>query len=217
MIQTQLLNDLPSGPGFIEDWARKGGFPSIAGVDEAGRGCWAGPVFAAAVILPERFDLPDLDDSKTLSHADRDALYSPIKEQAVAWAVAQSSCQDIESLNILGATLKAMKAAVEQVCARVMPSIVVVDGTNIIPGLAMPQRAWVRGDHPSYAIAAASILAKVSRDRLMEEMDLVYPGYAFSSHKGYGTAAHRAALDRLGPCPIHRRGFKPIAAMLRSR
>lgn len=215
MIQTQLLNDEPSGPGFIEAWAARNGFESIAGVDEAGRGCWAGPVFTAAVILPQRFDLPLLDDSKKLSHTQREALSAPIQSQAVAWAVASADCSDIESLNILGATLKAMKDAVEQICRTAVPSLVMVDGTNVIPGLGLPQKTWISGDHLSYAIAAASILAKVSRDRFMEEMDRVYPGYGFSCHKGYGTPAHRAALERLGPCPIHRRGFKPIAALLR--
>ncbi len=184
-------------------WNR--GFRLVAGVDEAGRGPLAGPVVAAAVILPPDAWLPGLDDSKRLTPARREALAPLIREQAVAWSVAVVGVEEIDRHNIACAAFLAMERAVAGLTPA--PDHLLVDGFPI-PALALPQQAIVGGDGLSNAIAAASVLAKVHRDRLMEEYDALYPGYGFAVHKGYPTPAHREALRRLGPSPIHRRSFR---------
>lgn len=181
------------------------------GVDEAGRGPLAGPVCAAAVILPATRRPTGLDDSKKLSAEARVELEVVIKRRAVAWAVAFASVEEIERLNILHATGLAMCRAIEALS--VAPAFALVDGNYPFP-LPCEIRTVVGGDGLSASIAAASILAKQARDRVMVELDAAYPGYGFSAHKGYHAPAHVEALRRLGPCPIHRRGFAPIRALL---
>ena len=180
------------------------GFRAVCGIDEAGRGPLAGPVFAAAVILPAGCVLEGLDDSKKLSEKQREALFEPIQEQAVAWAVAFATEEEIDRLNILQATYLAM----ERACAAlsVQADYALVDG-NRMPSLPILGETVVKGDAQSASIAAASVLAKVSRDRLMLELDKLYPEYQFAKHKGYGTKLHRELLQQFGPCPIHRRSF----------
>ncbi len=192
-------------PDFeLENSCIANGFSHICGVDEAGRGPLAGPVCAAAVILPHGCELPGLNDSKKLSPKKRDALFLPIQQQAVAFAVAFATVQEIEQLNILNATFLAMSRAVQALQSPA--DFALIDG-NRLPQLNIPCRAVVKGDSLSMSIAAASILAKVSRDRLMPQLDAEYPGYGFAVHKGYGTAAHIAKIKELGPCPCHRLSF----------
>lgn len=179
----------------------------LAGVDEVGRGPLAGDVVAAAVILDPARPIPGLADSKKLSEKKREALYPLIQERALAFAVARATVEEIDRLNIFHATLLAMTRAVESLDRE--PEFVAVDG-NRLPKWRYPARAIVKGDSRVAAISAAAILAKVTRDREMAEMDVLYPGYGFSAHKGYGTAEHLAAIERLGPCPIHRRSFRPL-------
>lgn len=182
----------------------------IAGVDEAGRGPLAGPVFAAAVILDPGRRIRGLRDSKVLKAERREELALLIRERAIAWAVASADVEEIDTLNILRATLLAMKRAVEAL--GVLPIEALVDG-NQCPALACPVHAIVKGDRDVASISAASILAKTARDALLVELDVTYPHYGFARNKGYGTADHLAALDRYGPCPIHRRSFAPVAQM----
>lgn len=184
-------------------WAR--GFARVAGVDEVGRGPLAGPVLAAAVILPPDACLPGLDDSKRLTARQRENLVPQIHAAAVSWQVATVDVAYIDRHNIARAAFHAMRLAVEGLA--VPPDFLLVDGFRI-PGVAFPQDAIVGGDHLSNAIAAASVLAKVERDRLMDEYALAYPGYGFEAHKGYPTPSHREAIRRLGSCPIHRLSFK---------
>ena len=184
-------------------WAS--GRETIAGVDEVGRGPLAGPVVAAAVILPHDFDVLGIDDSKKLSPKKREELCEVIKEKALAWSVGWTGPERIDEINILEATKEAMAQAVNGLAVR--PDHVLIDGNFTVRTLALPQTAIVKGDANSTSIAAASILAKVTRDRYMEEMDAVYPGYAFASNKGYGTKAHYEGLQKLGPTPIHRKSF----------
>jgi ribonuclease HII len=179
----------------------------VAGVDEAGRGPLAGPVVASAVILLPRCRLPGLNDSKLLSAAKRSKLYGLIERAALAVGVGVISPEEIDRLNIRQASFAAMRVALEQLAFR--PSYVLVDGFRI-PGLAIPQTAIIGGDGKSACVAAASVIAKVTRDLLMEARDRQLPGYGFRQHKGYGTAAHLAALRTLGPSPIHRRTFAPV-------
>ena len=183
----------------------------IAGVDEAGRGPLAGPVAAAAVILDEQQPIKGLADSKKLSQARREALFDEIHAKALCCCVAWASVEEIDQLNILQATMLAMRRAVEGL--RLLPHKVLVDG-NRLPTLKVLAEAVVQGDATVPAISAASILAKVSRDRLCAEMDVQYPGYGFAQHKGYGTATHLRALQQLGACPLHRRSFAPVAQAL---
>ena len=185
--------------------------PLLAGVDEAGRGPLAGPVVAAAVILDPRRPIEGLADSKRLSAKRRERLHDLICEHALCCCVAEASVEEIDRLNILHATMLAMQRAVAGL--RLPPRIVLVDG-NRLPQLDVPAEAVVRGDALVPAISAASIVAKVRRDRLCQQLDGQYPDYGFATHKGYGTAAHLAALQRLGPCPQHRRSFAPVAAAL---
>lgn len=183
---------------------RSEGYNLICGVDEAGRGPLAGPVCAGACILPQGLEIPGLNDSKKLSEKRREDLYGQITAAALAWAVCLVDEKTIDEINILQATYRAMRGAVEGLGLR--PDLCLVDG-NRDPGLGLPTRTVVKGDATCASIAAASILAKVTRDRLMIEMDRRYPGYGFAVHKGYGTKAHYAALDAHGLCPIHRRTF----------
>ena len=176
----------------------------LCGIDEAGRGPLAGPVAAAAVILPENCRILYLNDSKKLSPARRDALFDEIREKAVSFSVAVVPAARIDEINILQATYEAMRKAVDGLS--VVPGALLNDAVTI-PGLPFRQIPIVKGDAKSLSIAAASVLAKVTRDRMMEEYDRLYPEYGFAKHKGYGTAQHIAALKEYGPCPIHRRSF----------
>jgi ribonuclease HII len=180
----------------------------VAGIDEAGRGPLAGPVVAAAVILDARRPVTGLADSKALSPQRRDALAALIRERALAWSTASADVAEIDALNILEATMLAMRRAVEALA--IAPQEALVDG-NRCPQLACRARAIVKGDRDVAAISAASILAKTTRDALLVELDRAWPQYGFAQHKGYGTPAHLAALQRHGPCPAHRRSFAPVA------
>lgn len=179
----------------------------ICGVDEAGRGPLAGPVFAAAVILSDTCSLEGLADSKRLSAKQRTRLFPQIQAQSVSWAIAHASVEEIDLLNILQASLLAMRRAVEHLA--IVPREILVDG-NRAPSVPMPVRTIVRGDATVPAISAASILAKVARDRCMDELHEQFPQYGFDRHKGYGTAAHMEALERWGASAVHRRSFAPV-------
>lgn len=183
-----------------------------AGVDEAGRGPLAGPVAVAAVILDPGRPIPGLDDSKKLSERKRETLYAQIIEHALAWHIVLVDADEIDALNIFHATMAGMRRAVAGLAPA--PHEALIDGNKLPPGLPCAARAIVGGDALEPAIGAASILAKVTRDRLMVAMDATYPGYGFAVHKGYPTATHLAALRRLGPCPQHRRSFAPVRAAL---
>lgn len=185
--------------------------PLMAGVDEAGRGPLAGAVFAAAVILHPDRPIAGLADSKTLTAAKREHLFVQIQEQALSWCIASASVEEIDQLNILQATLLAMQRAV--VGLAVVPDEVLVDG-NRLPKLTMPAQAIVKGDSKVAAISAASILAKVERDRLMDDYHKRYPVYAFHQHKGYGTAQHLAEIRQHGFLDIHRKSFNPLRTWL---
>ena len=188
----------------IERTCYDNGCSCVCGVDEAGRGPLAGPVCAAAVILPRDLEIPGLNDSKKLTDLKRRELYDIITEQAVSYGIALVSHEEIDEINILQATFLAMERAVAQL--NVTPDLALVDG-NRSPNLEVPVRTVVKGDSLSASIAAASILAKVTRDRLMEELDETYPAYGFAVHKGYGTKRHYEALTQYGPSPIHRMTF----------
>lgn len=183
----------------------------VCGVDEAGRGPWAGPVSAAAVILNPRRVPAGIDDSKVLTHKARETLEIEIKAKAIAWGVGFASVEEIEELNILHATGLAMCRAIEAL--QVQPVAALVDG-NYPFKLPCDVQTVVGGDGLSLSIAAASILAKTARDRLMVELDAQYPGYSFAGHKGYNAPVHQQALRTLGPCPAHRRSWAPIKALL---
>ena len=188
----------------IERELHADGIGMICGVDEAGRGPLAGPVCAAAVILPPETDLPGLNDSKKLSEKKREQLFPEIQRLALAWSVAFASVEEIEERNILGATMLAMNRAIAGLSQK--PDLALIDG-NRNKEIEVPSRCVVHGDARCASIAAASILAKVSRDRLMTELAREYPQYGFEQHKGYGTKAHYAALREYGPCPVHRPSF----------
>lgn len=196
-----------NNPLFFEHRIKGQGFALIAGVDESGRGPLAGPVLAAAVILPERFELPGLDDSKKLSAKVREELFPLIRLQALAVGIGVASPAEIDRHNILQATMKAMVRAIGRL--GIKPDYLLVDGITPVP-LPLPQKTLKKGDSLSLSIAAASILAKVTRDRLMRFYDSRYPGYGFAGHKGYGCAAHLEAIATLGPCPIHRSTFRGV-------
>jgi ribonuclease HII len=185
----------------------------VCGVDEAGRGPWAGPVSAAAVILDPARTPVGLDDSKKLGERRREALEVEIKASALAWGVGFASVEEIAELNILQATGLAMRRAVEAL--EVVPAFILVDGSYRFD-LPAPVRPVVRGDSLSASIAAASILAKTARDRVMVELDQAWPDYGFAAHKGYHAPVHVEALQRLGPCPAHRMSWAPIRALLNS-
>lgn len=183
----------------------------MAGVDEAGRGPLAGPVMAAAVILDDRNPIQGLADSKVLTARRREQLFDEIRAKALCCSIAQASVEEIDQINILQATLLAMRRAVEGL--RLKPVLVLIDG-NRLPVLTMRAEAIVKGDSKVQAISAASILAKVTRDRWCAELDPQYPQYGFASHKGYGTAEHLLALQTYGACPEHRRTFAPVTRVL---
>ena len=188
----------------IEDENYAEGFHVICGVDEAGRGPLAGPVCAAAVILPEHLQIPGLTDSKKLTDKKRRELFPIIQEQAIAYGIGLASESEIDEINILQATFLAMRRALDQLSVR--PEIALIDG-NRETDFGLPVKTVVKGDSLSANIAAASILAKVTRDNIMVELAQQYPEYGFEIHKGYGTKAHYEALGTYGPCPIHRRSF----------
>lgn len=190
------------------------GYRTVAGVDEAGRGAWAGPVVAAAVILPSSLRelarlLGRVDDSKRLTPAARERAFEPIRSCALAVGAGFGAVTEIEDAGIVAATKIAMSRALLTLSPQ--PDFVLLDYLTL-PDLWCPQRGVTHGDALSLSIAAASVIAKVTRDRWMAAQDALYPGYGFDRHKGYGTAQHRAALERLGPCPLHRRNFRPVNA-----
>jgi len=192
---------------MFENLAGRSGFRAIAGIDEAGRGPLAGPVVAAAVILPPGAELPGIDDSKKLSGPKREHLFGLIVDCALAVGVGVADHDCIDRVNILQATLLAMKEAVGRLA--VSPDYLLVDGISVVP-LNLPQRTIKKGDSASISIAAASIVAKVTRDRMMVDYDRQFPGYGFAGHKGYGCASHLAAIAKLGPSPIHRKTFRGV-------
>lgn len=194
-----------------ERQANAEGYDLIAGVDEAGRGPLAGPVAVAAVILPKELYLPFLNDSKKLSEKRRETLYDMIKEQAVAYSVVLVDREIIDKENIYEATKNGMYNAILKLSQK--PDKVLIDAMPL-DKLPIPSLSIVKGDAKSASIAAASVLAKVTRDRFMREMDKVYPEYGFKNHKGYGTKAHIEAIKKYGPCPLHRETFEPIKSMI---
>jgi ribonuclease HII len=191
----------------FEVMARRQGFQAIAGVDEAGRGPLAGPVVAAAVILPEGHMIPGVNDSKKLTESVRNRLYDRIMSEAVSVGVGIRDSLTVDRINILQATLRAMESAVGNLV--VSPDCLLIDGISKTM-LTIKQKTIKKGDSLSQSIAAASIIAKVTRDRMMEAYDREYPGYGFADHKGYGAASHLAAIAALGPCPIHRFTFRGV-------
>ena len=202
---------MPKPTGPVQTALQWGAGGLVAGVDEAGRGPLAGPVMAAAVILDDKQPIRHLADSKTLTAKRRDFLFDEIRAKALCFSVAQASVQEIDELNILQATLLAMRRAVQGL--RLPPKLVLVDG-NRLPVLDMRAEAIIKGDSKVAVISAASILAKVSRDRWCAQYHQQFPQYGFDAHKGYPTAVHLAALRAHGPCPEHRKTFGPVAALL---
>lgn len=203
----ELFEQLAPDMLAFESLARKQGFLVIAGVDEAGRGPLAGPVVAAAVILPVGLYIDGVNDSKKLTESKRNILFDAIMQQAVSVGVGVSDSQAVDRINILQATLRAMETAVAALSPQ--PDCLLIDGISKT-ALQYHQKTIKKGDSLSLSIAAASIIAKVTRDRMMEEYDLLYPGYGFAGHKGYGSAAHMAAIAALGPTPIHRLTFRGV-------
>ena len=189
----------------FEKAAVNSGFSCICGVDEAGRGPLAGPACAAAVIFPEDAVIEGLDDSKKLTEKKREGLYDIIKETAVAYSVAYGTLEEIETVNILEATYLAMNRAIEGLSVK--PDFALIDGNRVPRGIKIPCETVVKGDSKSMSVAAASVLAKVTRDRLMLEYDKKYPEYNFKKHKGYGTKEHTELIKQYGPCEIHRLSF----------
>lgn len=189
----------------FEKAAVNSGFSCICGVDEAGRGPLAGPVCAAAVILPAGAVIEGLDDSKKLTEKKRERLYDIIKQTAVAYSVAYGTLEEIETVNILEATYLAMNRAIEGLTVK--PDFALIDGNRVPRGIKIPCETVVKGDSRSMSVAAASVLAKVTRDRLMLEYDKKYPEYNFKKHKGYGTKEHTELIKQYGPCEIHRLSF----------
>jgi ribonuclease HII len=185
------------------------GYSVIAGIDEAGRGPLAGPVVAGCCILDPNVKILGLDDSKKLSEKKREELFVQIKEKALAWTVCEISAEVIDEINILEATKKAMRTCVEDISKKLRPDLLLIDAVNL-SGTGVDVVPIIKGDANSDSIAAASILAKVTRDHIMMEYDKVYPGYGFAKHKGYGTKDHYAAIRELGMTPIHRRSFLKV-------
>ena len=209
------LPEMKEEVGSLEAWARGMGYQKPAGVDEAGRGPLAGPVVAAAVMLNEADPIAGLNDSKKLTPRKRDALFDEIRKRCLAFGIGVMTAQHIDALNIRVASLAAMRLAFEQMMSRgVVPDVVMVDGRDTFPwpsGLSpLNQKPFVHGDARSWAVAAASILAKVHRDRMMEAYHARWPQYGFGEHKGYGTQAHLASLREFGPCEIHRLTFRGV-------
>jgi ribonuclease HII len=212
MIRSRSVPRAPVCGWTLENAARRGGALCIAGLDEVGRGPMFGPVVAAAVIFPERRRLPGLTDSKQLTEKQRNEYDAAIRECAVAWAIAAVDVETIDRINIRRASLLAMRMAVEQLAARteLAPDYLLIDGRDTIEW-PCAQQAVVGGDARSISIAAASVLAKVHRDRVLVELDAVYPGYGLARHKGYCSQEHLEALRRLGPTPLHRKSYAPVA------
>lgn len=209
---------LPPQPDLAFEQALwQAGTHLVAGLDEAGRGAWAGPVAAAAVVLPAEREIAHLlsgvRDSKLMSAAERERWEGAIKAQAAAWGVGFASREEIDALGIVPATRLAMQRALERLGCP--PVHLLIDALRL-PAVDLPQTPLVKGDRRSLSIAAASVLAKTARDRLMTALDGEYPGYGFARHKGYGTRAHQAALDALGACPEHRQTFAPVKARLQA-
>lgn len=189
----------------IDEEFFKKGVKYVAGIDEAGRGPLAGPVVVACVIMPEDSMIEGVNDSKKISEKKREALYDKILEEAICYGVGIISQEEIDELNILRATKKGLTTALTQMETK--PNVILVDALTGIDTLGIPYKSIIKGDANSYSIAAASIIAKVTRDRIMREWDKVYPEYGFAGHKGYGTAKHIAAIKEYGLCPLHRRSF----------
>ncbi len=196
---------------FFERAAHRCGYKSVAGIDEAGRGPLAGPVVAAAVILPSEFNLPGLTDSKRLTARQREVLYPLIRSQAVAVGIGLASAADVDSINILQATLRSMQQAVARL--NYAADYLLIDGISRIQTI-LPQETLKKGDSRSLSISAASVIAKVVRDRIMQAYDKHYPEYGFAGHKGYGSAAHMQAIARCGPSPLHRKTFSGVKEYL---
>ena len=188
-----------------ENELRKKGFQYICGIDEAGRGPLAGPVVVASVIMPADSMIEGVNDSKKISEKKREKLYDQILEEAISYGVAIIGQDEIDEINILNATKKGLTVSLQELSQR--PDLILVDALNGIDTMGIPYDSIIKGDAKCYSIAAASIIAKVTRDRIMREWDSVYPEYGFEKHKGYGTAAHIAAIREHGLCPIHRRSF----------
>lgn len=203
----ELFDLEPVSTLHFEQQAQKRGYQAIAGIDEAGRGPLAGPVVAAAVILPAKFDLPGLTDSKKLTERARERLFPEIRRQAVAIGVGIGSPAVIDEINILQATLQSMALAVQRL--KIPADFLLVDGNQPVP-LPLPQQTLKQGDSRSLSVAAASIIAKVIRDRIMLGLDRRYPGYGLGKHKGYGSRDHFQAIVSLGPSPIHRLSFRGV-------
>lgn len=197
----------------FENQARNQGFSLIAGTDEAGRGPLAGPVVSAAVLLPPAFCDPRITDSKKLSPKKREEVYEVIRHHAVSIGIAVLDAEEIDRINILQASLKSMKMAVDRL--KPQPDYLLVDGKFSIPSCPLPQLPLIKGDAKSISVAAASVIAKVERDRIMLHYHGKYPDYGFSRHKGYPTPAHKKAIAAFGPCPIHRRSFKGVKEYVR--
>lgn len=204
MTTLDLFADATASTLYFEERARARGFRTVAGIDEAGRGPLAGPVVAAAVVLPGEFDLPGLTDSKKLSEKKREALYPLIRQQARAVGIGVASAGEIDRINILQATLLAMQRALARLDVR--PDHLLIDGITPLP-VAISQETLKKGDSRSLSVAAASVVAKVVRDRIMLSLDRQMPGYGFAGHKGYGTEQHRRAIAALGPTAQHRKSF----------
>jgi ribonuclease HII len=196
---------------YYENGAYEEGYSRIAGIDEVGRGCIAGPVAAAAVILPRDFFLAGVNDSKLLSEKKRLQMAAEIKQEALMWAVVMISPQSIDRQNILSATKEAMSTAVNELFP--LPDFLLIDAVKI-PDLNIRQYPIIKGDSLSISIACASIIAKVERDQVMQTYDTIYPGYGFARHKGYATREHIIALENKGPLPIHRSSFEPVKSIL---
>ena len=188
-----------------ENELRKKGFQYICGIDEAGRGPLAGPVVVASVIMPADSMIEGVNDSKKVSEKKREKIYDQILEEAISYGVAIIGQDEIDEINILNATKKGLTVSLQELSQR--PDLILVDALNGIDTMGIPYDSIIKGDAKCYSIAAASIIAKVTRDRIMREWDSVYPEYGFEKHKGYGTAAHIAAIREHGLCPIHRRSF----------
>jgi ribonuclease HII len=190
-----------------EQSLRAEGFELLAGVDEVGRGCLAGPVFAAAVILPQDLKIPQLNDSKKLSPQLREKISAIILQQALAYKIERVSVEEIDRINILQASLQAMQLAIAGLS--IFPKLLLVDGNQQVE-VSIPQKTVIQGDGRCASIAAASVIAKVARDRYMAEQEKIFPQFSFSQHKGYGTAQHLEELKKHGPTPLHRRSFAPV-------
>jgi ribonuclease HII len=205
-------NELERDPLFFERSTRMAGYRCIAGLDEAGRGPLAGPVVAAAVVLPDGLLIPGLTDSKQVSEQDRERLFEVIRTKAVCYGIGMVDEQTIDRVNILQATIIAMERALQTLNPQ--PDYLLLDAISL-PRVSLPQKPIIKGDCRSHTIAAASILAKVARDRMMQELHKIYPHYNFQKHKGYGTKEHLLLLRKHGPCDAHRKTFSPVAGLLR--